>query len=290
LGVFAGFVTIFGGAIVCSFLWAISYPPPPSSWPITQANKSGTATERQPSEGAEHGTEHIPFVVTIVPPKEGTPEAQRDEQERLQKTANERGLILATWLLAFATTLIFAVAVTQAVLFLWQLRLIRDGLRPAEVAANAAKESADAAIATERAYVFPGYDPITYSQEGHATIPLVMTNAGKTPAVIKQVGYAFLNRTDLPASRDHRDWEWETITYDWAITTNERKPIKSLVSPYAGDNVFVCYIRYVEIFVYKGSVTPKPIHTCWMSMLIRPTQAGNERITRVGSDVWNEWD
>lgn len=81
----------------------------------------------------------------------------------------------------------------QAFLIFWTLKAT-------QTAANAAKESADGVIATERAYVFPGYDPITYSQEGRVTIPLVMTNVGKTPAVIKQVGYAFLDRVDLPAS------------------------------------------------------------------------------------------
>ena len=46
--------------------------------------------------------------------------------------------------LAFATAFLFAAAVGQIFLFFWQLRLIGESLRDAKIAAEAAKESADA--------------------------------------------------------------------------------------------------------------------------------------------------
>jgi hypothetical protein len=53
-------------------------------------------------------------------------------------------LTVATWILAFATAFLFAAAVGQIFLFFWQLRLIGESLREAKIAAEAAKESADA--------------------------------------------------------------------------------------------------------------------------------------------------
>jgi hypothetical protein len=223
-------------------------------------------------------TEQIKKAIT-----DGIDAATQEYETRHPTTPPDNSGWWFNFLLVAFTGGLVVVGAGQAFLIFWTLKAT-------QTAANAAKESADGVIATERAYVFPGYDPITYSQEGRVTIPLVMTNVGKTPAVIKQVGYAFLDRVDLPASRDNVDWDWETIPYDWAITTNDRKSVRTVTSPYAGNNIFVCYVRYVEIFVYKESAVPKPLHTTWMSMLIRPDQAASERSARAGGDTWNEWD
>ena len=83
---------ILGAVIVCSFLWAISYPPSPRHAPRAEADKSSAYAKDQP-----------------IAPKSET-ETQRDEQERFEKAANERGLTIATWVLAFAT--VFLVSAT----------------------------------------------------------------------------------------------------------------------------------------------------------------------------------
>jgi hypothetical protein len=88
----AGFVTIFLSIIVCSFLYAVSFP-------------------AAQSEGA----------------------------------SNERSLAVATWVLAYATILLFIAAAVQAALFVWQLSLIRVSLKDAKIAAEAARDAAEAA-------------------------------------------------------------------------------------------------------------------------------------------------
>jgi hypothetical protein len=64
---FSGLTAIFVSAIVCSFLYAISYPPPPSGLPISERNYSGTTTEQNLANDAERGADKVPFPVTIVP-------------------------------------------------------------------------------------------------------------------------------------------------------------------------------------------------------------------------------
>jgi hypothetical protein len=94
----AGFVLIFLSIIVCSFIYAISYSPLPGDGPL-----------------AEHANPHVQ-------------QQSADEEERLQKAANKRGLTIATWVLAFATGFLFIAAAVQAGLFVWQLDLIRKSL------------------------------------------------------------------------------------------------------------------------------------------------------------------
>jgi hypothetical protein len=165
----AGFITIFGSIIVCSFLWAISNPPSPSGRPIVQQNHAPANAEQQTPNSDQRGTKAVPFAVEIVPPKEGTPEAERNEEERQQKTANERGLVVATWVLTFATILLFTIAGIQAAFFGVQLQIMRDGMRDATIAAYAARDGARAAIeqtkiarSTERPYIAPVRADISY--------------------------------------------------------------------------------------------------------------------------------
>ena len=143
----AGFVTIFLSVIVCSFLYAISYPPLPSGRPIAEHNNAGTYADPKPTSDDQRGTKAVPLAVEVVPPKEGTAEAERYERESLQKSANERGLAVATWILAYATLFLFAVAIGQAVMFFFQLRIMRDGMKDATIAAQAARDGAIAANA-----------------------------------------------------------------------------------------------------------------------------------------------
>jgi hypothetical protein len=137
--------------------------------------------------------------------------------------------------------------------------------------------------ATERAYVFLGYDPPDFDS-GQVTFTFVMTNVGRMPGVVKEVGYAFLKRANLPSRREDVDWAWEKIPYDGIIPSGERKPIiKDLKSPLGGDHIFVAHIRYQDIFT-------KRMHASRMGMHIYPTNPENQRTARAGGEAWNEWD
>lgn len=180
----AGFISILVSVIVCSFLWAISYSPIPSSEPKTQHNYAAPNTEQKSPEANQSGTKRVPLAVQIVSPDEKTPEADREEQERRQKAANERGLTVATWTLAFATALLFVTASIQAGLFVWQLRLMGRGMRDATMAANAARQSAEATTLATRASVAVEL-PIIYSRIELFTIdPLVIQGDPFTKPVL----------------------------------------------------------------------------------------------------------
>ncbi|WP_166294416.1 hypothetical protein [Bradyrhizobium sp. 2S1] len=132
--------------------------------------------------------------------KEGTPEAERQEEERREKAANERGLVVATWILALVTGLLFLAAAIQAGLFVWQLGYMREGMKDATTAARASKESAETAklqaeiasgtlqtmrdIAERqlRAYVGISGSSIADVQTGAPMATVIIKNFGQTPA------------------------------------------------------------------------------------------------------------
>jgi hypothetical protein len=135
--------------------------------------------------------------------------------------------------------------------------------------------------AIERAYVFPGYSQVHFRNR-RVTFTLKMTNAGRSPGVIKEIGYVFLEGVNLPRSRRDADWTWETMEWDWVIPVDGRRDIKKLQS-LAGEHTFVSYIKYQDMFTKKR-------HTSWMSMYNYPDRPPNERSVRAGGEVWNEWD
>jgi hypothetical protein len=132
-----------------------------------------------------------------------------------------------------------------------------------------------------RAYVFLGYSPLNFSNR-QAGFILKMTNVGKMPGNIKEVGYAFLARNSLPSRRNDADWTWETMEWDWVIPADGQRDIKGLESP-IGDHIFVAFIRYNDLFA-------KETHTSWMGMHIRPDATPENRTARAGGDIWNDWD
>jgi hypothetical protein len=91
------------------------------------------------------------------PPKDDESKACREERERLQKTANERGHTLATWTLAFATSGLF-LATTGLWFFTYLLwtstrRAVVDGEKAINVAREGNQISRESLIADQRAWL-----------------------------------------------------------------------------------------------------------------------------------------
>jgi hypothetical protein len=141
--------------------------------------------------------------------------------------------------------------------------------------------SEDAAKRQLRSYVFLGYSPLEFCDK-RATFTLKMSNVGKMPGFIKEVGYAFVVRDSLPKRRRDADWTWKALEWDLAIPADGKQDITPLQSE-AGEHFFIAYIQYQDIFA-------KQTHTSWMGMHIRPDAAPEERTARAGGDIWNDWD
>lgn len=140
-------------------------PPTPSAGELRNPNQSPTRGNQQPAAENERGTNEIPFAVKILPSPDHEAQAKEDQRRADEHAAAERGLVNATWYLAWFTLTLAIVASGQIALFFVQLRLIRESLDDAKLAATAAKDGAAAAeksaniaetamTSSERAFVY----------------------------------------------------------------------------------------------------------------------------------------
>jgi hypothetical protein len=99
------------------------------------------------------------------------------------------------WWTAVATTALVVVGIAQLLLFLYQLRYIRETLEDTKVAADAARDSAKAAMESaeaernvDRAYVFATvtfpFHQLIQSETALNTATVTLRNYGQTPAVL----------------------------------------------------------------------------------------------------------
>jgi len=145
---------------------------------------------KQVPKNEQRGSDQFPMVVKVIPPTINAEEADTDRQERKEKQESDWWLVKLTAVLALIGTI-------QVIVFGWQARRLRQSVKATEIAAKAAKDSANNIPTTERAYVFatiekPKLHPVYNKDMGHegcycfATRILFM-NHGKTPAVITEI-------------------------------------------------------------------------------------------------------
>jgi hypothetical protein len=209
----AGFAAFLIIPVICTFIWAISYPPLPGFGPEGEHYDCHSEAKRDPRNGATQNGIAVPPLAHADQGSREVSNACREERERLQKAANERGLAVATWVLSFATMGLFGAVAIQAALFVWQLRLIRDELGHTKTAAEAAKKSADMAERTltehERPWLFRNQIRI---QDGVLSrvlginsyfVFLIWKNVGRAPALIEGFEWNFIDENCLPDVPDY---------------------------------------------------------------------------------------
>jgi len=124
--------------------------PVPLQPPSPGAREPGSPQEPQPNTGQQsaageqRGTDQVPLTVKVLPTPKSQSEIDEDQHRADDHATNERGLTTATWTLAGFTLLLAFIATGQIALFFWQLRLIRESLDDARLAADAAMIEAEA--------------------------------------------------------------------------------------------------------------------------------------------------
>jgi hypothetical protein len=180
--------------------WADSEQPPPSE----QTTQPPTADQRG-------GTDKIPLTVKILPAPDAEKQAAKAEQDGKEKATIDRKVAFETQRiadytdrLAWFTLMLFAVAVAQAGLFVWQLGYMKKGMKDATTAARASSRSAKAAVTqakvardtlikTQRPYIFAfGIKAAEFGRNGaDVSLKYTVANYGQTPAIIRIVNAGF---------------------------------------------------------------------------------------------------
>jgi hypothetical protein len=138
------------------------------------------------SNDNKYGTDQSPIVIKI----KNTPESQKisdqsTEYQYIQSVSSER-LVIITIVLALA-------AIFQWGVMLWQARLMKKSVEATEIAAKAAKDSADALPIAERAYlavihIRADMDNWKNAKDDELSpIEIGVCNHGRTPAKITEI-------------------------------------------------------------------------------------------------------
>ncbi|MDH0866459.1 hypothetical protein [Mitsuaria sp. GD03876] len=194
------------------------FVPPPS--PVA-------ASSPEPKILEARGTRESPFIIDAV---EGADQiAQRQDDRRHRLFEENRDYVLGA--ISGATLL---VAIVQAVMFFWQLRMARDAIRDAEHAATTAARSAEAthqaAIAHKnaaRAWMRP--DEIHGSDsQGRWSFGFKWTNVGVTPGIngATQAGLILLKNGDPVPDSYIDSLEWLPAAVVFPGQFFEAPPIK----------------------------------------------------------------
>jgi hypothetical protein len=186
----AGFAAFLLIPVVCTFEWAISYPPLPGFGVQGKHYDCRSKEERNNTANKENGSFESSTAVKTEAASDEESQACRNERERLQKTANERGLTVATWVLAFATCFV-VLATTVLWVFtglLWKTtsRAVTDGEKAASAALTSANIAARQLELSHRPWIPPNILPggeIIFGDKT-MTIPLIILakNIGTSPA------------------------------------------------------------------------------------------------------------
>jgi hypothetical protein len=235
----AGFGAVLFAAIVCTFIWAISYPPFPGCGTLVESYQSDSNPKNKGGEVEVRPTNSI-----APPPKANgalntTCEDYWKGKETFEKAANDRSAAIAAWALVFVTaTLVFVTGglwVFTGLLWLSTSRAIQGEEKAANAMAELAKSSKDSSERQLRAYVFienawvrEGKQPLTWRVEYR------IKNFGSTPAsnvIVTDVAAmskdggppALTDRTPYGALAPGGDFiDTTSADYDWPVDYTTR--------------------------------------------------------------------
>jgi hypothetical protein len=166
----------------------------------TSSGQTPTNQGTAPRAPEQRGTDEAPISVKILPADEAKDKADQDKRERAEKALVDKKAAFETqriadytlWLSALTGGLV-VIAFGQAVLFWYQLRLIREGLADSKKAAEAAEESTSisrtAFTQLQRPWIFVELSPQLGGSsedelEPYAVFDIV--NHGRMPALIEE--------------------------------------------------------------------------------------------------------
>jgi hypothetical protein len=248
----------------------VSQRPSPSAGEASSPPQTQPGGSNQPPSADQRGTEQTPLVVKTMPAPKTQAEAAQDAEDRKGKASSDWwGFVFNGWTTIF-TGLLVAVGAGQVILFLVQLRYIRESLDDAKKAADAAMEGAKAASAgaraadasakatkesvevlrdVERAHIWGGgpLEPKTSNN-----FKLFVDNYGKTPGLLTDYAVGFCGtRGDIPKEPNYSIREGY---HDWIKPDTMNWFLRDIPLPFINDIFIFGRFWYEDIVGGKHSV------------------------------------
>lgn len=218
------------GIIIVFFTFSVLAAEPKSA--ATYEPPSQSANTNQKSQTHASGTEQSPFIIKILPAPHTKEEAAYEAYEQNEKPTIERRTFYVTTALVLIT---LALAIFTAGLWHATYKLAKDAkstadrqametsqsLLLARQSAQAAIRSADAALAGQRAHLFPARELkgsliAPHGQNSFWVTHLAFVNHGHTSALLEARGGRIIFSDALPPEQvftpDDTDWDIGQIT------------------------------------------------------------------------------
>jgi hypothetical protein len=163
--------------------WAYSQETSPTPTKESHEPQSQSAEPSQNSANDKRGTEHSPFIVKIIPTKNGGENTAAGENKELNKSSADDKIARFTELLFYATVALAVMAFIQAVVFGWQGIQLREAVSAAR----------DEFLATHRPKIRIKHLWLAndiWSGEKIA-VNLVVVNNGPAAATMNEIGIRF---------------------------------------------------------------------------------------------------
>ena len=242
--------------IVSGFAFAKSNRPTPTPSELPARNQKEAEPNTSDACQKKCSSADGPVSVKIFPSEKSESDIRKEEYEANEKPGLDRGLTNYTFWLAVFTAALFAAAFGQVWLFWWQLRLIRDSLDDAKIAAEAArdgaltaKESADIAklsmVSGDRAYVhFAGCRWISHLKDKNAVAekmdqPLrcrwVSDRVDRKAQIFWRVRPIWINSGNTPTRKLHVYVHYELLDApldaDYQFIPTRDEPWPAMIAP-----------------------------------------------------------
>lgn len=208
-------------------------------------NQNEVLRAQQPPPADQRGTSEAPLVVKVIPgddAEEKSTQEAADREARRQLDASTFRLGIATLVLAFLQI----VAIGVQALFLWL------ALRANSTAAEAARDSADSSVRTQRPYLYITGIEFVAGDEVGATYRI--ENIGNTPAILQKSSTEIRCLPALPISPDYsaqRTWQ-ERVVYSREVIAGMRCALprgeKTVVGADGFTIYFYGYVVFLDVF------------------------------------------
>jgi len=163
--------------LIAVAMLAQSQPPSQAPGKSAQKQQQNGNTENKNAAASQTPSQNAPVVVNFFQSPNSAPTAQQQSEKSNSPAPSD-------WVVRF-TGILALCAIAQVIAMIVQGRYMRKGLEETSKATNAAKQSADALINSERAWVVidadPRYNP---TPAGGTDVRFWIWNTGKTPAKI----------------------------------------------------------------------------------------------------------
>jgi hypothetical protein len=277
-------IIIFISLIFFLFVVISVYSQEPTPTPREDSQNWQSCSTKTDKNGNTHQycTQKVPLLIKEVESKGTNPDANKQRQDVDQESSTKKIIDIVS--IAFTAISTLAIAIFTLFLVCYNKKMWKTTIRSVEateIAAKAAKESAEALPAIERAYVFVEVEygcknpkphdvdyfaNALYGKFRDFNFQVILHNHGKTPAIVSHVRYSIIKSDRVPKTEadligsEYRNFEPCIIIESGGVyckEINHELAEEEWKQIWGKNKLVLCLVQitYVDIFSIQHNTT-----------------------------------